>query len=58
MTLIGECADCGADAPLRFKPIKPIGDQSRPTVCARCHDLRQEIAAEHTRDIDPRRDPS
>lgn len=49
MTLFGECADCGESAALRFKPDVPASEQSAPSICQRCHDLRDEMYVEVTR---------
>ena len=47
MSLFGECVDCGEHAPLRLKPDVAVGDQSRPSVCDRCHDRREELSARY-----------
>lgn len=43
MSLFGSCEDCGSAARLRHKPDVPLDEQSRPSVCARCRDQREEI---------------
>lgn len=43
MSLFGSCEDCGSAARLRHKPDVPLDEQSRPSVCARCRDKREEI---------------
>jgi len=52
MSLLGECTDCGSVAPLRYKPSVPLDNQTRPSLCGRCRDRREELAHES----DPRRD--
>ncbi len=46
MSLIGPCDDCGEHAQLRHKPDLPLSEQSRPSVCWRCHDRRENLLAE------------
>lgn len=53
MSLIGTCADCGESARLHFTP---YGDESRPTVCARCKHHRKELA--HDYRAERRHDPT
>ena len=54
MSLIGVCSDCGRGAQLRYKPDVSIDQQSRPSVCARCRDLREELVMDHVREVEHR----
>jgi len=49
MSLIGACSDCGTTASLRYKPEKPVNEQSRPTICDRCADFRLKQATTYVR---------
>lgn len=43
MSLFGSCDDCDRARQLRYKPDVPLDEQSRPSVCARCRDKREEL---------------
>lgn len=43
MSLFGLCEDCGSAARLRHKPDVPLDEQSSPSVCGRCRELREEL---------------
>jgi len=48
MSLIGTCSDCGTGGvSLRYKPEVPINEQSRPSICDRCRDFREEQATHY-----------
>jgi DNA-directed RNA polymerase subunit RPC12/RpoP len=48
MSLIGTCSDCGTGGvSLRYKPGVSVNEQSRPSVCDRCRDFREEQATHH-----------
>lgn len=46
MSLYGTCDDCGDGAHLRYKPDVPMDKQSRPSICDRCRDRREEMMHE------------
>ena len=52
MSLFGHCDDCGLVDHLRYKPDVELGEQSRPSVCRRCFELREGVRVE-TSPIDP-----
>jgi len=48
MSLIGTCSDCGTGGvSLRYKPEVPVNEQSRPSICDRCRDFREEQATHY-----------
>ena len=48
MSLIGTCSDCGTSGvSLRYKPGVSVNEQSRPSVCDRCRDFREEQATHY-----------
>jgi hypothetical protein len=50
MSLIGTCSDCGTGGvSLRYKPEVPVNEQSRPSICDRCRDFREEQATQYVR---------
>lgn len=46
MSLFGSCVDCERDAHLRYKPDVDLDKQTRPSVCPRCRDRREEMMHE------------
>ena len=50
MSLMGECDDCGQTARLRYKPDLRPEEQSRPTVCPRCHNRRERLLEDYRRE--------
>lgn len=53
MSLFGNCEDCGEGAQLRYKPDVPLSEQSRPSVCWRCRDRREQLLEEQRREYEP-----
>ncbi|WP_161607181.1 hypothetical protein [Halovivax asiaticus] len=52
MTVIGQCADCETPAHLRFKPDRPVDEQSQPSICDDCRcDREQQLADIRTEEI-------